>query len=88
MKTFYKILFEKSKFKDGTFHGNINDIYEGFEEAGFHRYDFAVEHIFSKKPLTTEEYNAIKAENDDTMKNIVDELAKSINKEILNRMYG
>lgn len=88
METFYKILFEKSKFEDGAFHGNVNDIYEGFKEAGFHCYDFAVEHVFTKNPLTTEEYNAIKAENDDAMKNIVDELTKSIDKEILNRIYG
>jgi len=93
MKTFFEILFKKSKpVKDGNFNGltcNTNDLINGFVEAGFCKYDdcCGVTHL-QKKPFTKRQIKKIEKEAKEALNKITNDIAHEIDKQILNDMMA
>ena len=91
MKTFFDILFKKSKpVKDGKFNGltcNIDDLINGFVEVGFYKYDdcCGVTHL-QKKPFTKRQIKNIEEQAKKVLDLHVNEITKAINKQILKDM--
>ena len=91
MKTFFDILFNKSKpVKNEKFNGltcNTDDLINGFVEAGFYKYDdcCGVTHL-QKKPFTKRQIKNIEEQAKKVLDLHVDEISKAINKQILKDM--
>ena len=91
MKTFFDILFKKSKpVKNEKFNGltcNTDDLINGFVEAGFYKYDdcCGVTHL-QKKPFTKRQIKNIEEQAKKVLDLHVDEISKEINKQILKDM--
>jgi hypothetical protein len=91
MKTFFDILFKKSKpIKNEKFNGltcNTDDLINGFVEAGFYKYDdcCGVTHL-QKKPFTKRQIKNIEEQAKKVLDLHVDEISKAIDKQILKDM--
>ena len=93
MKTFFEILFKKSKpVKDGNFNGltcNTDDLINGFAEAGFCKYQdcCGVTHL-QNKPFTKRQIKKIEKEAKEVLDKITNDIAHEIDKQILNDMMA
>ena len=89
MKTFFEILFKKSKpVKDKKFNGltfNTDDLFNGFVEAGFYKYQdcCGVIHL-QNKSFTKRQIKKIEKEAKEVLYKMTNDLAYEINKQILN----
>ncbi len=93
MKTFFEILFKKSKpVKTDNFNGlsgNTDDLINGFAEAGFCKYQDCLGVIhFQNRPFTKRQIKRIEKEAKESLDKITNDIAHEINKQILNDMMA
>ena len=93
MRKFFEILFKKSKpIKNGKFNGftcNIDDTINGFVESGYYKYQDCCGTIhFQNKPITKIEIKKIEIEAKANLDRLIDELTKSSNKRILEKILN
>ena len=88
MKTFFDILFRKSKpIENEDFNGlcgDINDLDDGFSELGYYKYKDCCGTIhFQTKQFTKEQIEEIEKEAKIVLDGMVEQWTKEIDKEIL-----
>lgn len=91
MKTFFDILFKKSKpVEEGDFKGlklDTKDLEDGFDELGFYKYEDCCGCVhLQKKPFTKRQIKNIEEQAKKILDLHVDEISKEINKHILKDM--
>ena len=93
MRKFFEILFKKSKpIKNGKFNGftcNTDDTINGSVESGYYKYKDCRGTIhFQNKPFTKIEIKKIEIEAKANLDRLIDELTKSSNKRILEKILN
>lgn len=91
MKTFFEILFKKSKLvKTDNFNGlsgNTDDLINGFVEAGYNKYQDCCGIIhFQQEKFTKEQLENIEKEGKMILNHFTDEITHEINKQIVENM--